>query len=95
MKNCLLSIDVDDLAIAACSFYFGQANPPRYATQLKHEILFTVELLEKLCLKATFFINAQYCSTLDDVIADIVARGHVIASHGFGHFDIRKMSLDD
>lgn len=94
ISNCLLSIDVDDLAIAAYNFYLGKVNPPNYSTQLKREVLFTLNLLEKLDLKATFFVNAQYCSTHDDIISKIVNKGHIIASHGFGHFDIRKMSLD-
>ncbi|MFZ5452295.1 MAG: polysaccharide deacetylase family protein [Thermodesulfobacteriota bacterium] len=91
---CLLSIDVDDFAIAACNLISGDDAPASYRSHLTDEVLLTLKLLDRVRIQATFFINAQYCLDNERIIEEIIKGGHIIASHGLKHEDVLRMSLD-
>ena len=46
-------------------------------------------LLRKHEIKATFYCTANYALNKSDIISEIVAEGHEIASHGYYHSDFR------
>ena len=89
----LLSIDVDDLLIANADL-FGARLPSDYRSNLETELAQTLDLLSECDCTATFFVNAQYCHDCDDIVREIVSRGHSIASHGYRHHHVGKISLE-
>ncbi len=92
MHGHVLSIDVDDQVVAASQLR-GRPLPRGYAPRLRRDIERTLEILSGLGSRATFFVNAQYCDGRDDLFERIIAQGHVLASHGFEHRDVRSLSL--
>jgi peptidoglycan/xylan/chitin deacetylase (PgdA/CDA1 family) len=44
-----------------------------------------LDLLDRLRVRATFFVLGEQCEPHRDGLLDIVARGHEVASHGFSH----------
>jgi peptidoglycan/xylan/chitin deacetylase (PgdA/CDA1 family) len=55
--------------------------------------LLILELLKQACVKATFFCTANYAVNKPDIIAQMVADGHEIASHGYYHSDFKAEHL--
>jgi peptidoglycan/xylan/chitin deacetylase (PgdA/CDA1 family) len=89
-KAILLSFDVEEFDI-----------PEEYGTTLEDTVKFTVSaqglkevlyLLEKLNIKATFFVTANFAINHKSLIQEI-SRNHEIASHGFYHSDFKVEDL--
>jgi polysaccharide deacetylase family protein (PEP-CTERM system associated) len=85
MKNAL-SIDLEDWF---CVHNFAEVIPfsSWNAKDLRverstHRLL---ELLERHKVKATFFVLGWIAERVPDLVKKIVANGHEIASHGYGH----------
>jgi len=90
----LLSIDMDDLIIANADF-FNESLSPSYRTNIDNEVMTTLDTLDECETKATFFVSAQYSRRHDQLLREIVERGHIIASHGFRHRNIAAMPLTE
>jgi hypothetical protein len=88
----LLSVDVDDLLIGNADL-FGEALAPNYRTEIEREVLGALELLRECGVGATFFVNTQYCEAHPDLLREIVAGGHTLASHGHRHHNIAGLTL--
>jgi len=52
-----------------------------------------LDILKQADVKATFYCTANYAQNKPEVIADIVAQGHEIASHGYYHSDFKPEHL--
>lgn len=52
---------------------------------LERQTAAVLDLLDELRAKATFFLLGMTVRRYPDLVAEIVARGHEPASHGFGH----------
>jgi len=90
----LLSVDVDDLLIANAEFY-GESTAPGYVSDLEREVAAGLALLHECGVQATFFVNGQYCERHPDLLKEITAGGHVLASHGFRHWSVKTLSLHE
>lgn len=55
--------------------------------------MLVLQILKRFSAKATFYCTANYAVNQPDVIAQIVAEGHEIASHGFYHSDFATAHL--
>lgn len=89
----LLSIDVDDLLVANADL-IGTRLSGAYRHSVETDLMQTLDLLGECDCTATFFVNAQYCADCGDIVREIVLRGHSLASHGYRHQDLRKISLE-
>ncbi len=54
-----------------------------------------LELLAKSDIRATMFILGKFAETFPDVVREIHAAGHEIASHGYGHVEIFNLSPEE
>jgi peptidoglycan-N-acetylglucosamine deacetylase len=54
-----------------------------------------LELLDEIDAKATFFLLGITARRYPDLVAEIVARGHEPASHGFGHERVHSQTRDE
>lgn len=88
-----LSIDVEDVVIAAADLHL-KTIPAGYQDNIEDELSQTLDILSETGSFATFFVNGQYCKKYDTLIKEIVSRGHTLASHGFRHYDVRVISLN-
>jgi len=94
MNPAILSVDVDDLLVANSDF-FGQPLRPNHQAQIQRDLSIGLKLLDEVGAKATFFVNTQYCEQEEDFLSEIHRRGHVLASHGHRHRDVRRLTLLD
>jgi peptidoglycan/xylan/chitin deacetylase (PgdA/CDA1 family) len=54
-----------------------------------------LELCERLGISATFFTPGHTADTFPGTAAEIAARGHELAAHGYVHEDFEKLSLEE
>ena len=59
----ILSVDVDDIIIA-CADYYQEDVPHDYVSKIDAQVRCTLDALREYDCKATFFVQAQYCSCL-------------------------------
>ena len=99
----MLTIDVEEWYQTVLFETSGYNNGE--FTDLPKSILKILSLLQQYCVKATFFISGSLASRYPDIIKIISMKGHEIASHGYLHrlvcrlseeefFDDTKKSLD-
>jgi polysaccharide deacetylase family protein (PEP-CTERM system associated) len=67
----------------------------RFESRLVRNTMTTLDLLDEYKLKATFFALGWVADAVPELIHDVVARGHDIASKGYFHRHIREFSRDE
>jgi len=87
----LVSVDVED-------YYHLFIDRPRtwdrYPPRLDRGTRRILDLFDARSVKATFFVLGAAALRSPEVVRDIHARGHEIASHGFGHQLVYRMGRD-
>lgn len=87
----LLSFDIEEFDMP---FEYGKTIS--FADQLAISTEGTIKILSLLKqhnIKATFYCTANYALNKADIIAEIIAGGHEIASHGYYHSDFKVEHL--
>ena len=54
-----------------------------------------IEILSATGVKATMFVLGKFAETFPQVVRELHAAGHEIASHGYGHLEIFSQSPDE
>jgi polysaccharide deacetylase family protein (PEP-CTERM system associated) len=54
-----------------------------------------LDLLARLNIRATMFVLGKMAERFPDVVREIDAAGHEVASHGYGHVEIFKQTPDE
>lgn len=52
-----------------------------------------LDILDRHCIKATFFMVGVYAHARPDLVREVAARGHVIGTHTWDHRNLRHMTL--
>jgi len=90
-----LTVDVEDYFQVSA---FEKAINRKNWDQLEHRVAFNVDkiltLFDKLNVKATFFVLGWVAERYPDIVTKIVARGHELASHGYGHQRVSDLSRE-
>lgn len=90
-SNLIFTMDVED--------WYHAENIARYVDGSSHSSLSTIykvlDLLDSKEAKGTFFTLGILSSKLMNLLQEIVNRGHEVASHGWDHKLIDKMSYQD
>lgn len=84
-----LTIDVEDYFQVAA--FAGQIKPedwPSYPSRVDRNVRVLLDLLARHEVKATFFTLGWIAERHPDLIKAIVANGHELASHGYGHVPV-------
>lgn len=81
-----LTIDVEDyFQVSAFAPHIARADWDRCECRIERNIARILELLEARGVKATFFTLGWIAERYPAIVRDIVANGHELASHGYGH----------
>ncbi|SEL43751.1 polysaccharide deacetylase family protein, PEP-CTERM locus subfamily [Roseateles sp. YR242] len=81
-----MSIDVEDyFQVSAFAPYINRAEWDQRECRVQRNIGRILDLLDARGVKATFFTLGWVAQRYPQLVRDIVARGHELASHGFGH----------
>ncbi len=87
----LLSFDIEEFDMP---FEYGKTISFEDQLSISTEGTFKIlALLKQHQVKATFYCTANYALNKPDIIAEIVADGHEIASHGYYHSDFKAEHL--
>ncbi len=54
-----------------------------------------LELLARADIRATMFVLGKFAEAFPEVVKDLDAAGHEVASHGYGHVEIFKQSREE
>ncbi|CAN5394796.1 DUF3473 domain-containing protein [soil metagenome] len=81
-----LTIDVEDyFQVSAFAPYIERGDWDQRECRIERNVARILDLLDTHSTKATFFTLGWIAERYPQVIRDIVARGHELASHGYGH----------
>ena len=88
MKN-IMSVDLEDYY---CDLPFS--TWPEYESRVIKNTQKILNLFEKHNINATFFSLGYIAEKHPELIEKIKSNGHEIASHGYSHTDLRKMTKE-
>lgn len=86
IKN-IMSVDLEDYF---CDLPFDTWK--NYESRIISTTSVLLDLFKKYNVSATFFCLGYIAEQFPELIEEIIKDGHEIASHGYSHIDIRKMS---
>jgi polysaccharide deacetylase family protein (PEP-CTERM system associated) len=90
-----LTIDVEDyFQVSAFAPYIARSEWPTRECRVERNIHVILDMLAKHDTKATFFTLGWIAERYPDLIRQIVAQGHELASHGYGHERASDMTED-
>jgi hypothetical protein len=87
-----LTIDAEDWAALMC-MYSGQEIP--VSAQFGASMEATLRLLGSAGARGTFFVVARHAAEQPEVVRDLVAQGHEVASHAWAHRTVSAFSAED
>lgn len=82
MKKAFLSIDIEEWYHLD---YLKNYNVNKYEVETIPQIFDFLDMLDRLHIKATFFVLAELADQYEDILKDIKDRGHEIGCHGLDH----------
>ena len=81
-----LTIDVEDyFQVSALAPYIDRASWETCECRVERNIARILAMLDEAGVKATFFTLGWIAERYPGIVRDIVASGHELASHGYGH----------
>ena len=90
-----LTIDVEDyFQVSAFAPHIARSEWPSRECRVERNIHVILDMLAKHDTKATFFTLGWIAERYPDLIRQIVAHGHELASHGYGHERASDMTED-
>jgi polysaccharide deacetylase family protein (PEP-CTERM system associated) len=90
LKNAL-SIDIEDwFQIVSSVELRGPLIPIQNKTL--EQFYLTLDFLDEIGCKATFFIQGELASTYPEIVRKTVQNGHEVASHGYKHYPLWEMT---
>ncbi len=95
-KKHLLTILVEDyFHVGAFENLIQQRNWSRFEPRYEQNTRKTLDLLDELNTKATFFVLGWIAEQNPQLIREIVRRGHEVASRGFYHRSLKNLTADE
>ena len=89
----LLSIDFEDWH-QLVHRRLGRADWDRRGPALERQTQTVLDLLDELGARATFFVLGMTAARYPDLVREVVARGHELASHGHAHERVYDLKRD-
>ncbi|MBN1847755.1 MAG: DUF3473 domain-containing protein [Deltaproteobacteria bacterium] len=84
--NNLLTVDVEDwFHICGVSEYITKESWPELESRVFQNTLKILEIFESHDVTATFFVLGYVAEKHPELVRQIRARGHEVATHGYGH----------
>ena len=94
-KNLLTVLVEDYFHVGAFENLIQQRNWSRFEPRYEKNTLKTLDLLDQLDTKATFFVLGWIAEQNPKLIREIVSRGHEIASRGFYHRSLKNLTDEE
>lgn len=95
-KQHLLTVLVEDyFHVGAFENLIQQRNWANFVPRYERNTLKTLDLLDELKTKATFFVLGWIAEQNPKLIREIVSRGHEVASRGFYHRSLKNLTNEE
>ncbi|WP_131111391.1 XrtA system polysaccharide deacetylase [Sulfuricystis thermophila] len=95
MKINALTIDVEDyFQVSAFAPYIDRGEWDQRECRVERNVARILALLDRHNVKATFFTLGWIAERHPGVVREIVANGHELASHGYGHERANRLSRE-
>ncbi len=95
-KKHLLTVLVEDyFHVGAFENLIQQRNWSRFEPRYEQNTRKTLDLLDELNTKATFFVLGWIAEQNPKLIREIVSRGHEVASRGFYHRSLKNLTSEE
>ena len=94
-KNLLTVLVEDYFHVGAFENLIQQRNWSRFEPRYEQNTLKTLDLLDQLDTKATFFVLGWIAEQNPKLIREIVSRGHEVASRGFYHRSLKNLTDEE
>ena len=94
-KNLLTVLVEDYFHVGAFENLIQQRNWSRFEPRYEQNTSKTLDLLDELDTKATFFVLGWIAEQNPKLIREIVSRGHEIASRGFYHRSLKNLTDEE
>ncbi len=85
-----LTVDLEDWFHP--EYVASEVDPEHAIPMIEQSYKKTLQLLSELQIRSTFFVNGQIAERFPDIIREIENQGHEIASHGYTHTPLWRMS---
>ncbi|MBV8502219.1 MAG: DUF3473 domain-containing protein [Paucibacter sp.] len=90
-----MTIDVEDyFQVSAFAPYIDRGDWDRRECRVERNMALILDLLDERGTQATFFTLGWIAERYPAVVREIVARGHELASHGYGHQRASELNRD-
>lgn len=91
-----MTVDVEDyFHVSAFSKVIKPHDWQRWPTTVEQNTRRLLDLFDEVNIKATFFVLGWVAERYANLIREIAARGHEIASHGYSHQLVYKQSPEE
>lgn len=91
-----MSIDVEDyFQVAAFAPWIDRSRWETMPCRIERNVALILELLGRRHSRATFFTLGWIAERYPHLVREIVAAGHELASHGYGHLRASEQSPDE
>ncbi len=88
-----LTFDIEDyFQVEAFKNHIRYDEWPQYPSRVAENTRKIVKILEERGVKATFFLLAWVAERCPDMVKEIAANGHEIATHGYAHQMVSKQT---
>ena len=95
-RNHILSVVLEDYChVGPVSRVVPPDYWPRFESRVQRNTERTLDLLDEMGAKATFFVLGWIAEHQPQVVAEVARRGHEIASKGYWHRSIRQMTPEE
>lgn len=95
-RNHLLSVVLEDYChVGPVSRVVPRDYWDRFESRVQRNTERTLDLLDEMGAKATFFVLGWIAEHQPQVVAEVVRRGHEVASKGYWHRSIGQMTPDE
>ena len=94
MAKLLLSFDFEDWH-QLVHRGLGRSDWDRRGPALERQTAATLDLLDELGARATFFVLGMTAERYPDLVQGIAAKGHEVACHGYAHRRVPTQSRDE
>jgi polysaccharide deacetylase family protein (PEP-CTERM system associated) len=95
-KKHLLTVLVEDyFHVGAFENLIRERNWSRFETRYERNTLKTLDLLDSLNTKATFFVLGWIAEKNPRLVREIASRGHELASRGFYHRGLKNLTVEE
>ena len=92
----LLTVLVEDyFHVGAFENLIQQRNWSNFEPRYRQNTLKTLDLLDRCKTKATFFVLGWIAEQDPELVREIAARGHEVASRGFYHRGLKNLTVDE